>query len=77
MVLHGTNGFPESLMKDCVKNGMARCNVNELVLNKYSACVKENTGKVPLTTLIEEGAKLIQELAEWQIVVLGSTRRAK
>lgn len=77
MVLHGTNGFPEYIMKDCVKHGMTRCNVNELVLNKYSAYVKENTGKVPLTTLMEEGTKLIQELVEWQMDVQGSTGKAK
>jgi fructose-bisphosphate aldolase class II len=77
MVLHGTNGFPESIMTNCVKGGMTRINVNELVLSKYSAYVKENTGKVPLTTLMEEGTKLIQELVEWQMDVVGSTGKAK
>jgi fructose-bisphosphate aldolase class II len=77
MVLHGTNGFPESVMKDCVKHGMTRCNVNELVLNKYSKYVAENTGKVPLTTLMEEGTKLIQELVEWQMDVTGSSGKAE
>jgi fructose-bisphosphate aldolase class II len=64
-------------MKHCVENGMTRCNVNELVLNKYSPCVNGNAGKVPLTTLIEEGVKLIQELAEWQIVVFGFNRESQ
>jgi fructose-bisphosphate aldolase class II len=76
MVLHGTNGFPESIMSDCVKHGMTRCNVNELVLNKYSTYVAENTGKVPLTELMEEGTKFIQELVEWQMDVVGSTGKA-
>ncbi|KFY84869.1 hypothetical protein V500_08932 [Pseudogymnoascus sp. VKM F-4518 (FW-2643)] len=76
LVLHGTNGFPDSLMQSCVKGGMTRCNVNELVLSKYSAYVAENTGKVPLTVLMEEGAKLIQELVERQMDVVGSTGRA-
>ena len=76
LVLHGTNGFPDSLMQSCVKGGMTRCNVNELVLSKYSAYVAENTGKVPLTVLMEEGAKLIQELVEHQMDVVGSTGKA-
>jgi len=75
-VLHGTNGFPEDIMSNCVKHGMTRCNVNELVLHKYSAYVKENTGKVPLTTLMEKGTDLIQELVEWQMDVVGSTGKA-
>jgi len=76
LVLHGTNGFPEDIMSNCVKHGMTRCNVNELVLHKYSAYVKENTGKVPLTTLMEKGTDLIQELVEWQMDVVGSTGKA-
>lgn len=76
MVLHGTNTFPEGIMKQCVKGGMTRCNVNELVLSKYNAYVAENTGKVPLTVLMEEGTKLIQGLIEWQMDVVGSTGKA-
>lgn len=76
MVLHGTNGFPKLIMSDCVKHGMTRCNVNELVLSECSAYVAENTGKVPLTELMEEGTKLIQELVEWQMDVVGSTGKA-
>ena len=77
MVLHGTNGFPDAIMSDCVAHGMTRCNVNELVLHKYSKYVAEKTGKVPLTQLMEEGTKLIQELVEWQMDVVGSTGKAK
>lgn len=77
MVLHGTHSFPESLMKNCVTHGMTRCNVNDLVLSRYSAYVKENTGNVPLTTLMEEGTRLIQEQVEWQMDVVGSTGKAE
>jgi fructose-bisphosphate aldolase class II len=76
MVLHGTNGFPHSIMKGCVEHGMTRCNVNEWVLHKYNAYAKENTGKVPLTVLMEEGSKLIQGLTEELIDVLGSRGKA-
>lgn len=76
LVLHGTNTFPEDTMRNCIKGGMTRCNVNELVLHKYSAYVKENTGKVPLTELMEKGTDLIQELVEHWMDVMGSSGKA-
>jgi fructose-bisphosphate aldolase class II len=76
LVLHGTNTFPDEIMKACVKGGMTRCNVNELVLHKYSKYVAENTGKVPLTELMGKGTDLIQELIEHQMDVMGSTGKA-
>ncbi|KAI9640100.1 hypothetical protein NHQ30_011502 [Ciborinia camelliae] len=76
LVLHGTNTFPDDTMRDCIKGGMTRCNVNDLVLSTYSKYVAENTGKVPLTELMEKGTSLIQELIEYQMDVMGSTGKA-
>ncbi|RDW59881.1 aldolase-2 [Coleophoma cylindrospora] len=76
LVLHGTNTFPDKIMQGCIKGGMTRCNVNELVLHKYSKYVAENTGKAPLTELLETGTGLIQELIEYQMDVMGSTGKA-
>jgi len=76
LVLHGTNTFPEATMQGCVKGGMTRCNVNELVLSKYNKYVAENTGKVPLTELMGTGTKYIQELVEWQMDVMGCSGKA-
>jgi fructose-bisphosphate aldolase class II len=73
LVLHGTNTFPDKTMQNCIKGGMTRCNVNELVLHTYSKYVAENTGKVPLTELMAKGTDLIQELVEYQMDVMGST----
>jgi fructose-bisphosphate aldolase class II len=72
-VLHGTNTFPDATMQNCIKGGMTRCNVNELVLHTYSKYVAENTGKAPLTELMAKGTDLIQELIEYQMDVMGST----
>lgn len=63
-------------MKGCIKGGMTRCNVNELVLSSYNKYVAENTGKVPLTELMGKGTSLIQELVEYQMDVMGSTGKA-
>jgi fructose-bisphosphate aldolase class II len=76
LVLHGTNTFPDDTMKGCIKGGMTRCNVNELVLYKYNKYVAENTGKVPLTELMGKGTALIQEQIEYQMDVMGSTGKA-
>ena len=76
LVLHGTNTFPDDTTKKCIKGGMTRINVNELVLHKYNKYVAENTGKVPLTELMGKGTDLIQELIEYQMDVMGSTGKA-
>lgn len=75
-MLHGTNEFEGSHFRECVKHGMTRCNVNDVVLCSYNRYVRENTGKVPLTELMEEGTKLIQERCEWLMDQLGSSNRA-
>ncbi|KAE8454373.1 hypothetical protein EG329_005298 [Mollisiaceae sp. DMI_Dod_QoI] len=76
LVLHGTNTFPDATMQGCIKGGMTRCNVNELVLFKYNEYVAQNTGKVPLTELMGKGTDLIQEQIEYQMDVMGSTGKA-
>ncbi|KAK9327433.1 ketose-bisphosphate aldolase [Lipomyces starkeyi] len=76
LVLHGTNDFPGYIMSDCVKHGMTRCNVNDLTIYKYNRYISENAGKVSLTTLMEEGTKLIQECIEYQMDVMGATGKA-
>jgi fructose-bisphosphate aldolase class II len=76
LVLHGTNTFPDEIMQGCIKGGMTRCNVNDLVLHKYSKYVAENTGKTPLTELMAKGTSLIQELIEYQMDVMGSSGKA-
>ena len=73
MVMHGTNEFTPEILRKCVKAGMTRLNVNQLVLWRYNEYVENNTGKVPLTELMEEGTKLIQERLEWMMDVIGSS----
>lgn len=74
--MHGTNEFTEELLRDCIQRGMTRLNVNDLVLWRYNEYVGRNTGKVPLTELMEHGTQLIQERLEWMMDVIGSSGRA-
>ena len=63
-------------MATCIARGMTRVNVNGLVLSKYNAYVAENTGKIPLTKLLETGTDLIQEMCEKWMDDLGCSGKA-
>jgi len=76
IVLHGTNEFPPDIMAKCIERGVTRVNVNKLVLSNYNKYVEENTGKVPLTQLMEKGTDLIQELCEQWMDHLGCSGKA-
>ncbi|KAI5917293.1 ketose-bisphosphate aldolase [Camillea tinctor] len=76
VVLHGTNDFPEDVMKKCIAGGVSKVNVNKLVLDDYLAHLKAKAPTASLTTLMEEGVKEIQKLVEWQMDVCGSTGKA-
>jgi fructose-bisphosphate aldolase class II len=77
IAMHGTNGFSENTMKECIKHGVSKVNVNKLVLDDYITYVEENASKVSITKLMEEGVKKAQGLTEWQMDVCGSTGKAK
>ncbi|GAM84890.1 hypothetical protein ANO11243_028920 [Dothideomycetidae sp. 11243] len=64
IVLHGTNEFVPEILDKCIDRGVTRINVNKLVLSDYFDYVTKETGKVPQTTLIEQGTHLIQKQCE-------------
>ena len=64
VVLHGTNEFTPDIMAKCIERGVTRINANKLVLENYNDYIAHNTGKLPLTQLIEEGTAEIQKLME-------------
>lgn len=76
VVLHGTNDFPEDIMKRCIAGGVSKVNVNKLVLDDYLVLVKEKASTLNLTTFMEEGVKASQKLMEWQMDVVESTGKA-
>lgn len=76
IVLHGTNEFPPDIMTKCIERGVTRINVNKLVLSDYNAYVEKNTGKVPLTKLMEEGTSLMQKQMEGWMDAIGSSGKA-
>ncbi|KAK9460638.1 ketose-bisphosphate aldolase [Lipomyces oligophaga] len=76
IVLHGTNGFPDDIMANCVKHGITRCNVNKLVLKPYSEYYRAHAASTILTELIDEGILLIQREVEHQLDVMGASGKA-
>ncbi|KXJ89540.1 fructose-bisphosphate aldolase [Microdochium bolleyi] len=76
IVLHGTNGFPEDVMRKCIAGGCTKINVNKLVLDDYLVHVKTKAATSSLTTFMEQGVEEIQRLTEWQMDVCGSTGKA-
>lgn len=74
--MHGTNEFTAEILRSCVERGMTRLNVNDLVLGSYNEYVRDNTGKLPLTELMEQGTQLIQDRLEWMMDVIGSSGKA-
>ncbi|KAL2207971.1 fructose-bisphosphate aldolase [Sarocladium strictum] len=76
IVLHGTNDFPEDIMNKCIAGGVTKVNVNKLVLDDYLVHIQENSAKLSLTTLMEQGVEAAQKLMEWQMDVVGSTGKA-
>ncbi|POR31084.1 Fructose-bisphosphate aldolase [Tolypocladium paradoxum] len=76
LVVHGTNDFPEDIMKKCIVGGVSKVNVNKLVLDDYLLHLKEKASTLSLTTLMEDGVKEAQKLTEWQMDVCGSSGKA-
>lgn len=76
LVLHGANGFDETLFQECIKRGMAKCNVNDAMNMHFTNVMKEKAGRVPLTTLLEEGTLAMQKAIERHMDWMGSTNKA-
>lgn len=76
VVLHGTNEFIPEILNKCIERGVTRVNVNKMVLSDYFDYVHANTGKVPLTELLEKGTSLIQAQCEYWIDNMGCAGKA-
>ncbi|KAK4934818.1 hypothetical protein LTR10_024011 [Elasticomyces elasticus] len=76
IALHGTNGFAPELMQDCIAAGATKINVNKLVLDDYSTHLQANAGKVPQTTLMEQGVQKVVDLTVKWMEICGSAGKA-
>ncbi|EGX88212.1 Ketose-bisphosphate aldolase, class-II [Cordyceps militaris CM01] len=76
VVLHGTNDFPETIMRRCISGGVSKINVNKLVLDDYLIHLKTVAPTLSLTTSMEQGVAAVRRLTEWQMDVCKSTGMA-
>lgn len=76
VALHGTNGFSPELMRQCIKAGATKINVNRAVLDDYYAHLKATVGTKPYTSVMEEGVeKVVAQTVCW-MEVIGSAGQA-
>jgi hypothetical protein len=75
LVLHGTNGFPDELTRECIDAGISKINVNKLVLSDYNQHLKTYASSLPQTQLIEEGTAEVVKMQEHQMRVCRSAGR--
>ncbi|CAJ0552530.1 Ff.00g006080.m01.CDS01 [Fusarium sp. VM40] len=77
IALHGTNGFPPDLMRQCIKAGTTKINVNRIVLDDYYTHLRaDGTIKQSHTAIMEQGVeKVINQTVEW-MEILGSAGKA-
>jgi fructose-bisphosphate aldolase class II len=78
LVLHGAHEdyFQEELLQKCIAAGMAKVNINGPVNAAFTKVQGELSGKVPLTTVIEEQTKAMQKVIEDHMDWLKSTGKA-
>lgn len=76
IAMHGTNDFPEEIMRECIKRGVSKVNVNKLVLDDALVYLQENAKTTTLTKLMEEGVEKAQKLTETWMDICGSTGKA-
>lgn len=75
-MLHGTNGFEDDLVRECVAAGVSKININKLVLEDYNEHLKASAASLPQTKLIDEGTEHVVRLQEHQMIVAGSAGKA-
>lgn len=76
IALHGTNDFPDEVMKRCIRAGAVKLNVNKLLLEVGNRVLREKAGEWSLVRLIEEQMRVVQAETERWMDVCGSSGKA-
>jgi fructose-bisphosphate aldolase class II len=76
LVLHGTNDFSPELMRDCIRAGVTKINVNKLLLETWNDYLRDNAKDRSLTQLIDEGIQILQAEVENWMDIVGSSGQA-
>ncbi|PSN75235.1 fructose-bisphosphate aldolase [Corynespora cassiicola Philippines] len=76
IALHGTNDFPPELLRQCIRAGAIKLNVNKLILEVWNEFLRKNAPSMLLVQLIEEGMKVLQAETERWFDICGSSGKA-
>lgn len=77
IALHGTNGFPQDLLRQCIAAGVSKVNVNRLVLDDYYIHLRSDEARaLAHTALIEQGTEKVVELTKRWMQICGSAGKA-
>lgn len=76
LVLHGSNDFDEKLYRECIRRGMAKCNINDALNSRFVQVMKDKAGKAPLTSILEEATLEMQRATEMHLDWFDSTGKA-
>lgn len=76
LVLHGTNDFSPELMRDCIRAGVTKVNVNKLLLEPWNEYLRENAKHRSLTQLVDGGIRILQAEVERWMDIVGSSGKA-
>ncbi|CAK4033525.1 tagatose 1,6-diphosphate aldolase [Lecanosticta acicola] len=78
LVLHGAGAawFDEKRFAECMKCGIAKCNVNDGVNGPYIEVLQRRAGRTGLTSLVEEATAAMQKAVEQHMDWMLSSGRA-
>lgn len=76
LVLHGADPFTKDIFDKCIAGGVTKVNINKGMNKHYVPVQQEQTGKQPLTTVMEAGTTAMQKAVEEYMDLLGSSGRA-
>jgi len=77
LVLHGTSGLPDKMIRESISHGVAKFNVNTEVRSRYMEAMEEICRQpgTELVNLMEGCIEAMQEPIEHKILLFGSNGR--
>ena len=74
LCLHGTNNFPDELMRKCISFGAVKINVNKLLLECWTEFTAKNRD-LSITQQMDQGMMVLQKETERWMNICGSCHR--
>ncbi|KAI8971140.1 aldolase [Trametes punicea] len=84
LCLHGTDGLPDALFKECIANGISKgsdiefeqININSWGRDPYAKTLADNLQSKPFPDAVEEATKVFEDVCERFFKLFGSTGKA-